>query len=154
MYNYSSRLLLKLLWNTTKLEMGIIILRTCNCPHLYLWFICIYWKTCSNFVAYLEPKLPSCLGGEISRNRMSAPAAILILKNISPMFFFFCLWSPMGINRRKGKKTKQISILGRARVGDNTQHVHQYFFSFFGYQNFSEISPRNRKISQSHTCKT
>jgi hypothetical protein len=28
------------------------------------------------------------------------------------------------------------------------------FFSFFGYQNFGEISPKYSKISQIHTCKT
>jgi len=52
----------------------------------------------------------------------------------------------MGINRRKGKKTKQISILGRARVGDNTLHVHQCFFSFFGYQNFAKFHPNVAKL--------
>jgi hypothetical protein len=81
---------------------------------------------------------------------MSAQARIPIFLKIPQFFSFF----PVIPNRRKGKKTKQISILGRARVGDNTLHVHQCFFFIFWVSKFGEISPKYSKISQIHTCKT
>ncbi len=60
------------------------------------------------FVVYLEPKLASRLGGEISRNRMSAPAAIPIKKR-NPQFFSFFPVIPNGCQQKKRAEKQGIT---------------------------------------------
>ncbi len=117
---------------------------------IYLHFI---ERPAPVFVAYLEPKLPSCLGGKPPETECLLQQPFQFFFN-SPIFFFFSC-DPQWVSiEEKGKKQSRSLFWVELELGTILCMSISVFFSFFGYQNFGEISPKYSKISQIHTCKT